>query len=145
MYPEDRVLVGVIRRKKDLGHALNQGWYRLPLAQMPGGVPYDILALYTGRRITQDQPGGIYTFARISGLELARRRDLLPDEADHARADEVYYRLALRSVQDRTPPILNPTGLRFAFIRTTWDRFVLAQTVRDLTFEAPYLVPRSGD
>ena len=44
-YPDDRVLVGVIKRKTDLMIAKNEHWYRIPKAQMPRGVDVEYIAL----------------------------------------------------------------------------------------------------
>ena len=40
------------------------------------------------------------------------------------------------------PPVLNETKRRFAFIYTTWDRFVHARAIADLYSKADYYVDR---
>lgn len=144
MYPDDRVLVGVIRRKRDLQIVQQQRWYRIPQAQMRHGVYAEYIAFFlSGGVAGKGQPGGIYYYAARTGLELAYRRDLLPDEADHRRSDEVYYKVQLGELQAKDPPVLNPTGRTITFIHTTWDRFSSATTISDLYSRADEYVDRA--
>jgi hypothetical protein len=142
MFPEDRVLVGVVNRKRDLAYALNEHWYRIPQARLPRGFDAEYLALFCSAGILKGKPGGIYYFAQPQGVELARRRDLLPKEANHERADHVYYRISLTPLKEKKPPVLNPTGRSIYFIYTTWDRFGDAETIRDLYSDDDYYVDR---
>jgi hypothetical protein len=142
MNPEDRVLVGVINRKRDLNYARDQHWYRIPQKRMPLGVYTDYLAFFLSGKVFKEQSGGIHYYAPVKGLELAYRRDLLPDEAKHARADEVYYRVALGDLEVKSPPVVNTNKRVIHFIRTTWDRFVHARHIADLYSNADYFVDR---
>jgi hypothetical protein len=142
MFPEDRVLVGAIKRKKDVKIAQAEGWYRIPQQQMPRGVHAEYLAFFLKGRVAGEKVGGIYYFAEVAGVELAYRRDLLPDEAQHPRADDVYYKVQLRNWQPRQSPVLNPTNRVISFIYTTWDRFVHAREISDLYSSADYYVDR---
>ncbi len=141
MYPEDRVLVGVINRKRDLDAVRAERWYRIPQAQMPRGVNAEYMAFFLSRAF-KEQNGTIAWFAEKRGLELVYRKDLLPREADHPRAQDVYYKVQLGELKEKTPPILNPTKRTISFIYTTWDRFVQARAIRDLYSDADYFVDR---
>jgi len=141
MFPEDRVLVGVINRKRDLDTVRTEGWYRIPQKQMPNGVNAEYMAFFLSRAF-KERNGGIHYFAERTGLELAYRRDLLPKEADHPRADQVYYKVQLGELIEKVPPVLNPTRRTVGFIYTTWDRFVQAQQISDLYSKADYFVDR---
>lgn len=143
MNPEDRVLVGVIRRKRDFEALATQHWYRIPFGKAPKGIHADWLAFFLSGKTFKEKSGTIGYYARRTGLELVRRRDLLPDEADHARADELYHKIQIDTLQEKNPPILNqPNPYRFAFIYTTGDRFIAAQHTRDLYSRADYYVDR---
>lgn len=143
MYSEDRVLVGVLRRKSDLQYLLQQGWYRIPQRQMPRGVYAEYLAFYlSGTAARAHGSSGIGLYAQRSGIELCYRRDLLPHEADHPNANEAYYRVAVTALKHRVPPILNPTRRSISFILTTWDRFIRAEQIADLYSKADYFVDR---
>lgn len=141
MYPEDRVLVGVISRKRDLDKAQREHWYRVPQGQAPKGIHAEYVAFFLSRAF-KEQNGGIYYYARRTGIELVRRRDLLPKEAGHPRADALYHKLQLGELQRKDPPILNPARRSFAFIYTTWDRFSEARVIADLYSTADHFVDR---
>ncbi len=141
MLPEDSVLVGVINRKRDLVYARDQHWYRIPQKRMPRGITADYLAFFLSRSFGE-RNGAVHYYAERKGLELRYRRDLLPDETNSARADEVYYRIALGDFETKDPPIVNNTRRTISFIYTTWDRFVHARTIADLYSENDYFVDR---
>lgn len=141
MFPEDRVLIGVINRARDLVCVLDGHWYRIPQRQMPRGVNVEYIAFYLSGSATKQQ-SGVYYYAEPRGVELAYRKDLLPKEANHKRANDTYYRIALGEITEKTPPVLNPTKRPISFIYTTWDRFVRAETIRDLYSEDDYYVDR---
>lgn len=143
MFPEDRVLVGVINRKKDLKILHEEGWYRIPQKQMPRGVYIEYLAFYLSGSAARgyDSPG-IHYYAERGGIELRYRRDLFPDKPDHPRAGDVYYKVHAKSLTKKTPPVLNPTRRPISFIYSTWDRFVPATTVKDLYSTDDYFVDR---
>lgn len=133
MYPEDRVLVGVVNRARDAESLLRDLWYRIPLWRMPNGFGAEYLALFfSGQAARPYSASGIYYFGRLRGIELHLRRHLLPQEVDHPRANEAYYRLHLEVLLRRTPPILNRLGRRVSFIWTTGERFLAAEDISEL-------------
>jgi len=142
MFPEDRVLVGVINRKRDLKIAQSQHWYRIPQKRMSHGINSEYLAFFLSGRVFKAQSGSVCYYARVRGVELVYRRDLLPEQADHPRADERYFKVALDPLSIKEPPIVNTTKRTITFIRTTWDRFVNATEINDLYSDADYFVDR---
>lgn len=141
MYPDDRVLVGVIKRKKDRKILLSENWYRIPQDKMPDGIYAEYLAFFLSQSAASDKDSsGIYYFGRKAGVELLHRRDLLPNEKKNP--DGVYYKIQLESVSGKVPPITNNANYRFAFIFTTWDRFLKARDIPDLYSQSDYFVDR---
>ncbi len=132
MYPEDRVLVGVMPHPRDLDIAREQQWYRVPVKHAPGGIHAEYVAFYFTRRFDPDLRWAIHYYARRTGHELVRRVDLLPGEPDHPRAQEYYYKLQLGPLKRKEPPITSLRWRRITFIQTTWDRFVAATEINDL-------------
>lgn len=143
MFPDDRVLVGVINRKRDLQFLLEKNWYRIPRDKLPRGIYTEYLAFFlSGSAARGRDTTGIHYYAERSGVELLYRRDILPLETDHARAGEVYYKVTLKNVTARIPPIINATRRSVSFVYTTWDRFVKARELKDLYSPADYFVDR---
>lgn len=144
MYPEDRVLVCVLRRARDFLALRDEGWYRIPIQRAPRAIDAVYLAFFVSgaHKAMGVVHSGVHFYARVRGHELRRRRDLIPDESDHPRADQLYFRFALDPFQPKIPAILNPTRRAVAFISTTWDRFWAAQIITDLYRDDPVFVRR---
>jgi hypothetical protein len=141
MHPEDRVLVAVMNRPKDFEIAQREGWYRLPERRATAGAYFEYVAFYFTAAFA-GQKWAIHYYARRLGHELVTRRQLLPDEPDHPRAGERYYKLQLGPLQRRDPPIVSLRWRRIAFIHTTWDRFEAAEEINDLFVENDQFVDR---
>jgi hypothetical protein len=144
VYPDDRVLIGVIKRKKDWEFAINEGWYRIPVRNMPNYTDVEYIGFFMSRGALQGdlkgQPSGIYYYAEVAGVELHYRHDLIPDELH--KPNHQYYRLAIRDLKRAPNPILNPTNYVVSFIYTTGDRFQEATKIPDLYSNADHFVER---
>ncbi len=141
MFAEDRVLVGVINRKRDLEIVLGERWYRIPQNQMKRGINAEYIAFFLSKAFGE-RNGGIHYFADRKGVELLYRRDLLPQEPNHPRANEAYYKIQLGTIHPKVPPVLNTSRRTLSFVYTTWDRFVNATQIRDLYSKEDYFVDR---
>lgn len=132
MYPEDRVLVGVMPDPADLTIAREQHWYRVPIKHAPTGIHAEYIAFYFTKKFGPELRWGIHLYARRTGHELVRRVELLPAQPNHPRAEQMYYKLQLGELNQKTPPITSLRWRRITFIQTTWDRFQAAQEINDL-------------
>lgn len=142
MYPEDRVLVGVMTDPRDFEIARTQHWYRIPARFAPKGIHAEYLAFYFTKNFDESLRFAIHFYVRRTGHELVKRIDLLPGEPDHPRANESYYKLQLGSMRQRKPPIVSTRWRRITFIHTTWDRFVAATEINDLFSDDDQFVDR---
>ncbi len=141
MYPEDRVLVAYVPNRVDFSLIQKEGWYRIPQRHMPKGLYAEYFAFYFGRRFGEEK-WAIHYYAPQQGFELLTRRDLLPDQPDHPRADDYYYKVQLGPLQKLSRPIISLRWRRITFIHTTWDRFQDAQEINDLFVEGGQYVDR---
>jgi hypothetical protein len=116
-------------------------WYRVPEKKAPRGAFLEYIAFYFTAAFGEEAYT-VHYYARRLGHELVTRRELLPDEADHPRADERYYKLQLGHLQRREPPIISQRWRRITFIHTTWDRFLVAEEINDLFVEGGEFVDR---
>jgi hypothetical protein len=130
-----------MNRPQDLEIACREGWYRVPERHAPWGIFFEYAAFYLTAAFGQER-WSIPYYAPCLGHELMARRDLLPDEPDHPRAAEPYYKLQLGLLQRREPPIVSQRWRRITFIHTTWDRFEAAQEINDLFAEGGEFVDR---
>ena len=126
------VLIGVLKTPLELRRAQEEGWYRIPVSGLPPrGSTARYIAFYQPASFGAE--GGVVRyFAAIRTWEMLRRRDMLPEEPNHPRADALYYRLQLDTLQRLSPPIRCGRWRRFAFIVTHWERLQQARELRDL-------------
>ncbi|MDX2076131.1 MAG: hypothetical protein SFZ02_06855 [bacterium] len=141
MDAQDRILVCVINRQRDLRLAINAHWYRIPQARAPRQYVVDYLAFFLSGSASSKIPSGIYAYAPMRGYELQYRRDLLPQEPHHPRANDLYYRIAIGDFIEKTPPIHNPYHYTVSFILTTGSAFASAHHVGELFIPSLDITP----
>jgi hypothetical protein len=142
VYPEDRVLVGVMPDPVDFEIARTEAWYRIPQKHAVKGIHAEYIAFYFTSKYGEALRWGVHYFARRTGHELVRRIDLFPDQPNHPRAQEPYYKLQLSMLRQKDPPIISTRWRRITFIQTTWDRFVNAREINDLFVTGDAFVDR---
>lgn len=131
-YPSDRVLVAIMNNRRDFQIACNERWYRIPRKHAPESTTEAVVLAFYFTKAFGDEKWTVQWYASVEGHELAQRRDLLPDEWDHPRADNVYYKLQLGPLMKLDEPIPSLRWRRITFIETTWDRFIAADEINDL-------------
>jgi very-short-patch-repair endonuclease len=131
------VLIAIMNNKRDLRIAREEHWYRIPVKSAPKRLKEAThLAFYQTKTFGEDKWAVRY-YAEIRSKRIVRRKELLPDEPYHPRADEEYYKIALGHLQMRSEPILSKKGRRITFISTTWEKFQRAKEINDLFDESP--------
>ena len=133
--------MAVMNRRQDFEIAREQGWYRVPEKKATPGVFFEYVAFYFTAAFPEHKYA-VHYYARRLGHELVTRGELLPDEPNHPRAGERYYKLQLGQLQKREPPIISLRWRRVSFIHTTWDRFEAAGEINDLFVEGDEFVDR---
>jgi len=127
---EKLVLVGVVNRKKDLEIAFKKHWYRIPFKHVPKRKA-KYLALYQTRVFTKEGKAINY-YASIKGSSLHKRRELLPDEENHPRSEDYYYKLNLGSLRTTPYRIENRYGRRIGFAFTTLKELLRSKEISEL-------------
>lgn len=130
------VLVAVLNNREDFRRIAEEGWYRIPQRRAPSRVGADFLAFYQTAAFAEEGEANTITWmAPTRRYRLVTRRELLPDEPDHARAGEYYYRIALGTLQRLPHPVGAASWRRLTFVHTTLGMLLRAQDVKDLTLE----------
>jgi very-short-patch-repair endonuclease len=133
---QDLVLIGVIRRQKDLRILLSRRWYRIPERQKFHHRP-SYLAFYQTKSC--GRAGGALThYAFIRKISRRRRKRLLPEEPQHPRSGEWYWQFQLGPVATLPRRIENRFRRRITFAYTTLSRLRRAREIGDL-FDVPPL------
>lgn len=131
-HPSDRVLVAIMNDRRDFDIARDEGWYRIPTKYAPQSVTEAVVLAFYFTRAFGDEKWAVHWYAPVRGHELAHRSDLFPDESDHPRADEAYYKIQIGPLARLEQPIPSLRWRRITFIDTTWDRFTAAEEINDL-------------
>lgn len=130
------VLVAVVNNEADLRRAASEGWYRIPQRRAPRRIGADYLAFYqTGAFKKDGEARTISYYAAIRRYQLLSRAEMLPEEADHARAEEFYFRIEVGPLMRLAQPVAATTFRRLTFMHTTLERLLGAQDVKDLKLE----------
>ncbi len=131
-HSSDRVLVAIMNNRRDFETARDEGWYRVPQKHAPQSTTEAAVLAFYFTKAFGDEKWSVRWYGPVRGHELVRRRDLFPDQIDHPRADEVYYKLQLGPLMQLERPILSLRWRRITFIETSWDRLTAAEEVNDL-------------
>ena len=131
-HAEDIVLVGILPEPRDLEIARVLGWYRIPLRYAPKIVHVDFLAFYQPASFLKNHQWQIEYVAKILGVELTYRKELIREEQNHPRADEEYYKLQIGQLIHLPHPISATGWKRITFFYTTGSRFLSALSLNDL-------------
>jgi very-short-patch-repair endonuclease len=132
--PEKTVLVAVVKKPEDLETVLRKRWYRIPVKSAPPllrdqKVRY--LAFYQNRSFGE-AGCRIEWYGQISGFKVAKRKELLPSEKSHPRANEFYFKLELSKLRKLEKPILSKRKRPIVFIPTTTLKLLHATEINDL-------------
>ncbi len=131
MNPNDLLLIALLPKPADLARA-HEGWYRVPLAHAPPGLARaKALALYQPTSF-EGARWQVSWWGALRSVETLRRRDLLPDEPAHPRAEELYACVRLEPLVAVVPPKRATKGRRLLFVPTTWGAFQAAETLDEL-------------
>ena len=138
-----RVLVVIVTHPRDLALAREAGWYRVPLVRVPPHFAADYLAFYQTAAFGAERWSVRY-YAPVRHYTLTTRRELLPDEPQHPRANERYYRITLGPVLPLDLPLPAARLRRLVFIATTFGQLRRATDVRELFHPEEDRHPETG-
>jgi hypothetical protein len=131
--PDDStVLVVVLNDPADLARAREGGWYRIPMSRAPRRIAADFLAFYLTGAFEPGERWRVRWLAPVRGYHIVTRRELIPDEPEHPRAGELYYRVALGTLTPLPQPVPSRRLRRITFIPTTLERLLAAEEINDL-------------
>ena len=126
------VLVVVVNNPTDLERVRDQGWYRIPQNRAPHRVAAEFLAFYLTAAFPPGERWMVRWLAPVHGYHLVKRRDLIPEEASHPRADALYYRIDLGELQALPHPVASRRLRRITFVNTTLARLLAAEDIHQL-------------
>ncbi|PKM99403.1 MAG: hypothetical protein CVU78_06515 [Elusimicrobia bacterium HGW-Elusimicrobia-2] len=128
------VLVCVLKTKRDKEILLEEKWYRIPLEHAPRRKP-KFLAFYQPA-VFKDSGEKIELYGHIKYWRLKKRKEILPGEKNHPRADKLYLQFFLGRISKLRKPVLNSGRVRISFGFTSLPKLRRAGNIRGL-FDIP--------
>jgi very-short-patch-repair endonuclease len=132
---EKTVLVAVLKNLRDRRILTEEKWYRIPCAFLPKH-PFSYIAFYQPATFGKNGKQIEY-FAPVIGRETVRRIDLLPEEQNHPRANELYVKFSVGELQKLQKPVRNIVPRRISFGFTSLVALTSARDILQLYHIAP--------
>lgn len=130
------VLVAILNDPSAWRIARDQGWYRIPVESKPRAWPPQWIAFYQ-TKVFQEEAYAVRYFAKVKGIEVATRRELLPDEPSGPKSERQYYKVMLEKIEELPEPVLSLRRRMIVFIPTTKYQLDTANEINDLYGESP--------
>jgi very-short-patch-repair endonuclease len=134
---ETPLLVGIVNRRKDWRLIETEHWYRIPVRTAPVSLDVTKYVAFYRTSVFGADKWSVSHYARVAGITRLKRRELLPDEPRHRRADEEYYCVALGELERLPTPIPSRRWRRVVFIPTTLEKLLKAEEINDLYHGSP--------
>ena len=113
-----------------------------PVRHAPKGIHAEWIGFYFGRKFGT-RKYAVHCYAENLGHELVPRSMLVPEEPEHPRANDFYFKIQLGELITLNRPIVSLRWHRVLFIHTTGDRFTDAVELNDLLIEGDNYVDRA--
>ena len=131
------LLIAILPRKDGLENLLSKSWYHIPVDSAPKCWPTKYLAFYQGKAFGEEAYQIRY-YGEVKDYEIVPRKFLFPDdEKNQHKAENLYYQVHLKSVEERPVPIFSYRPRRLVFIPTTWRKFQQAEQINDVFDDSP--------
>jgi hypothetical protein len=121
-----------MNNRRDWEIVREQGWYRIPVKRAPRRVGADYLAFYFTGAFPKGQRHQVLYYAPTRAYRLVTRAELLPDEADHPRAQDRYFKIEIGPLERLDRPIPSQKLRRITFISTSLYLLQNADEINDL-------------
>ncbi len=116
-----------------------EGWYHIPVETAPQKRwPPKVLAFYQSKVFGKEEAYKIRYFGEVERIDIFPRKELFPNDLENQyKAERPYYRLQLKSLEERPLPIISHRPRRLVFIPTTMEKFMFAEQINDLFDGSP--------
>lgn len=136
----NEVLVAIINNPRDFAILNERNWYRIPVTSvekwLKGRWPPAWLAFYQTKIFGKDAWAVNY-YAKVLDIRQVHRLQLFPDEVPNEKSGKEYYQIFVEPLRRLPKPIHGKRYRRITFIPTTWEKFVNAVEINDLSDESP--------
>lgn len=140
MSQRGEILVAIVNNMRDFAIINEQHWYRIPESSVKKWLkdrwPPQWIAFYQTKAFGSEAHAVNY-YAQVIEIKRVLRTDLFPNEIPGKNSSKRYFQLILGPLQKLPKPIPSRRWRRIVFIPTTWQKFVNAVEINDLSDESP--------
>lgn len=135
------LLVALLPQKTALETLQSEGWYHIPVENTPSrwreGWRPSMMAFYQGK-VFGTEGYKIRYYGEVDRIDTVPRKELFPEDKGNAhKAENLYYKVQLKSLQVRYNPIISYRPRRLVFVPTTFEKFEKAEQINDLFDSSP--------
>lgn len=124
------VLIAVLKNKKDLNILLKKHWYRIPVSNSPRKKA-EYIAFYQPALFGKNGSCISY-YGKIKNISIFKRKEILPSECGHHKADNNYYKMEVSDIKKLPKPVKNKHKMRISFGFTCLDKLMKAESINQL-------------
>jgi very-short-patch-repair endonuclease len=136
--PRKELLVALLPKIEALDRLKTERWYHIPKETALKRWPPEVMAFYQGKVFGIEERYKIRYFGKVGTIDIVPRKVLFPDDEENKDKEEKpYYRVQLKTLQERETPIVSYCPRRLVFIPTTLKKFELAEQINDLFDGSP--------
>ncbi|MBW6516466.1 MAG: endonuclease domain-containing protein [Candidatus Cloacimonetes bacterium] len=131
-------VVGIVPRKQIWDIVKNEQWYHIPQKSAPKNVHrYQYIAFYLPSIFKKELRYKVIYYAKVLDIELVKRGDLFPNEPQHKRVQQHYYKFKLDKLLELPKPIPSKRWRFIVHIPTSLERLFSAEEINDLYDTSP--------
>jgi very-short-patch-repair endonuclease len=132
------LLVALLPRTSSLDILKSEGWYHIPVESAPRRWPPKVIAFYQGKVFGKEEGYKIRYYGEVSRIDTVPRKELFPDDQENQhKAENLYYCVHIKELEERPVPIVSYRPRRLVFIPTTLEKFNNAGQINDLFDGSP--------
>ncbi len=132
------LLVALLPKTSALDILKSERWYHIPVETAPKRWPPKVIAFYQGKVFGKEEGYKVRYYGEVSRIDIVPRKELFPDDKENEhKAENPYYCVHIKKLEERPVPIVSYRPRRLVFIPTTLKKFELAEQINDLFDGSP--------
>jgi len=131
-------LVGIVPRKTLWPIIQKEKWYHIPVESAPKNASLvEYLAFYFPKAFGEKERYKVVYYAPVLDIKTQKRIELFPNEPEHERAAEDYFKFRLGKIRELPKPIPSKRWRRIVHIPTSLEKLLTAEEINDLYDTSP--------
>lgn len=126
-------LVGIVPRKNLWDIIQKERWYHIPIDSAPKNVEFvEYIGFYFPKVFGKEMCYKVIYYAKVKKIEIVKRIELFPEEKNHPRVNNDYFKFYLSEIKELPKPIPSLRWRRIVHIPTTLEKLLKSEEINDL-------------